>query len=83
MNRNELNKALKRGVNAKSKLSKACSDMATFFEPYFDCEIEVLHQMGDGFVILYNIDRHDNQANLNEPVISAFENIRKNKDYYR
>ena len=83
MNKNEFKKALKRGVTAESNISNACADMAIFFEPYFDCEIAVLHQMGDGFVILYNMDRHDNQANLNEPVINAFENIKEDEDYYR
>ncbi len=55
--------------------------MATIFQPYFDCEINVLHQMGDGFVVLYNTDANGN--NLNDPVKDVFENLKIDINHYR
>ena len=75
MKRSEFTKALAKGINAESKMKSACDDMIGFFKPYFDCEIDVLHQMGDGFVIHYNMDTNDNYSNLNEPVDDAFNKI--------
>ena len=83
MNEKDLQKALKKGKKAERELKSACEDMATIFEPYFDCEIDVLHQLGDGFVILYNTDINGNNSNLNDPVIDAFENLKININHYR
>jgi len=83
MNKKEFNKELAKAENAESKMSIACGSLACMFESYFDGEIDVLHQMGDGFVILYNMEGSGLHDNLNEPVKNAFENIKKDKDYYK
>jgi len=83
MDQNKLNTALKKAGKAEGELKAACDDIVNLFQPYFDEEIEVLHQMSDGFVILYNIDFEGIHSNLNDSVIHALENIKKDKDYYR
>tara|TARA_R110000744_G_scaffold375669_1_gene489305 strand:+ start:567 stop:827 length:261 start_codon:yes stop_codon:yes gene_type:complete len=82
MNKQEFTRALKRATLAESKLHLACSDMAIFFQPYFKCEISVLYQESDGFVILYNTDTNDNQSYLNDPVEMALKNIQEDEGHY-
>jgi len=79
MKNTEFKKALKRANNAESKLKSSCDDLCLLFEPYFSCEISVLYQDADGFVILYDME----EGNLNEPVENAFKNICENKTYYK
>ena len=83
MNKRELEKALKKATKAESELKSACDDIATIFEPYFDCEIDILHQMGDGFVVLYNTDTNGNNSNLNDPLKDVFENLKIDINHYR
>lgn len=82
--RKEFNKLLKNAENALSKLQSKQDDLCIFFQPYFDEEISVLYQDSDGFVILHNQDFIDkSRSNLNTPVKEVFENIKKDKNFYK
>ena len=83
MNKRKLESALKRAGTAESKLKSACADIAEIFQHYFDCDIDVIHQMGDGFVVLYNTDTNGNNSNLNDPVNEVFENLKLDINHYR
>lgn len=83
MNKRKLESALKKANTAESRLKGACDEMVEIFQPYFDCEIDVLHQMGDGFVVLYNTDTNGNSSNLNDPVKDVFENLKIDINHYR
>ena len=83
MNKRKLESALKRARIAESKLKSACDDIAEIFQHYFDCDIDVIHQVGDGFVVLYNTDTNGNDSNLNDPVDNVFENLKIDPNHYR
>ena len=79
MNKRQFESKLKK---AESSLNGACANLANLFQPYFDIEIHVLYQSGDGFVILYETGNVQ-QAPVNEAVNEVFNNIKRNKDYYK
>lgn len=48
--------ALKRGDKAEQSLNSACGQMADLLQEFFEDDITVLYQQGDGFVICYDTD---------------------------
>lgn len=84
MDKIEFKKLLSKAHKAESKLNAACSDLETFFSPYFPGEISVLYQPSDGFVVLYDIEKSvmENEADKNEGVMEVFENILQNPRHY-
>lgn len=68
-------------ANKASLQLKGCeSELEAFFQPYFNEEIFVLYQEGDGFCIAYDVP---DKAPKNEPVTFALKNIDSNENYYK
>ena len=84
MEKTEFKKLLSKAQKAEGKLNTACSNLETFFEPFFPGEISVLYQPSDGFVVLYDIEKSVmcKDADKNEGVREVFENISLNPRHY-
>lgn len=61
----------------------ACNGIKENLEKYFEGEIDVFHQQGDGFVVLYNTESHGKDSNLNHPVSVVVKNIKFDENHYR
>lgn len=80
----KFNKLLNQAKKAIIQLKSKEDSLAELFQPYFDDEISVLYQESDGFVVLHNTDCEDkNYSNLNPGIKEVFENIQKDKNFYK
>jgi hypothetical protein len=80
----KFNALLNNAKKAIMKLKSKEDDLLMFLQPYFNEEIAVLYQESDGFVVLFNMDNEDrNHSNLNSGVEEVFENIQKDKNFYK
>ena len=75
--KSELSKAIK----YSGKCYSACGRIASEFQPYFDDEIIVFEQPGEGFVIEF--EANDGLAPHNIPVMKALAAIKSDPNYYR
>ena len=84
MKKTEFKKLIAKAQKAEGKLNTACSNLETFFEPFFPGQISVFYQPSDGFVVLYDIEKSvmENEADKNEGVREVFENISLNSRHY-
>lgn len=75
---NQLDKARKHlGIS-----NLACKAITSELQSFFEYEISVMHQMGDGFVVCW--DCNDSQiAPYNIPVEDVLENIKRDSNAYR
>lgn len=81
MDKKLINKQLKLAVKAENAMHNACGGIASDLQPYFDYDISVFHQEGDGFVVMW--DEDDNNAPISETVENVVETIEKDPDHYR
>jgi hypothetical protein len=71
-----INKLLKDAEKARSKMESACGQIASNLQPFFDEEISVDFQPGDGFVVIWeNESKHFAPHNI--PVEDVVNKIKK------
>lgn len=76
-----INKQLKLAIKSESVMHSACGAIASNLQPYFDCDISVFNQRGEGFVVLW--DAEDGNVPNNDRVEDVVERIAKSPDHYR
>lgn len=76
-----IKKELSKAIKYARKSHNACGVIASELQPFFDYEIAVFEQPGDGFVIEY--EANDGLAPHNIPVLKAVEALKKDPDAYR
>lgn len=80
MNLRALNTAHRRAAKAEREQHIQCENMASELQEFFDHEITVLFQEGDGFVVLHNDKEFEN---CNTPVEEVVAAVLKDKDAFR
>lgn len=81
MNLKDFNKTVKKANKALGELNNYCGSLSMMFQPYFNEEISVMYQMGDGFVVVYETDCFS--APKNDPIEEVFNNIKSDKNFYK
>ena len=76
MNLRRFNSAHNKAVKANLHVDSQCGVMASELQEFFNEEIAVLYQSGDGFVVL-----HDGHQNT--PVYDVITAVRKDKNTYQ
>lgn len=74
MNITELKRKIFQAERAKIKLDRLCDFIAEKLQPFFDEEINVFHQNGDGLVVFYD-DAWGECVNI--PVDTIYEAIKQ------
>lgn len=76
MDKKKFNTAHRRAKKAENEMVTQCGIMAGILQDFFDEEIEVLFQPGDGFVVLHGMME-------NTPVDDVIIAIQKDVDAFR
>lgn len=76
-----IKKELSKAIKYSGKSHNACGVIASELQPFFDYEITVFEQSGDGFVVEY--EANDGLAPHNIPVLQVVEDLKKDPNTYR
>lgn len=81
MDKKLINRQLKLASKGESLMSNACGEIAIELQSYFDFDISVFFDEGDGFVVLW--DAEDGNVPINEAVEEVVKWIEKDPDHYK
>lgn len=82
MNEKLIKNALKKALHHYTKTQSFCDIISEELQPFFNEDISVLYQMGDGFVVLHEPKR-TYEGPLNTSVMSVVEFIKEDPNRFK